>query len=298
MAVLLASEGLIYRRFGYGVATMWMTAELDRRHSAFLHPVTAGGRVRLVDEDAARKFLPDVFDRARRLQPGAVQRVDAWWPDQLFWREADERGARFAAVYEAPGGTLDGYVVYRVDRRWDHFGRNTLVVEDLVSVSPGARAVLWRFVCDVDLIETIRVLGMPVDDPLRWLLVDSRRLRVTRLADALWVRILDSETALELRGYAASGRLVLDVHDELRPDGDAVGRFALDAGPDGATATRTTSEADLVLDIADLGAAYLGGVTFSSLARAGLVEERTPGALARADAMFHCEPQPYAMTWF
>jgi hypothetical protein len=61
---------------------------------------------------------------------------------------------------------------------------------------------------------------------------------------------------------------------------------------------RTDAEPDLVLDVADLGAAYLGGVSFSALARAGLVEQRIPGALARADGMFRSEPQPYAMTWF
>lgn len=298
MAVLLASEGLIYRRFGYGIASTWMTAELERRHSAFLHPVTTGGRVRLVDEDTARKVLPELFDRARRVQPGAVQRVDAWWADQFFWREREGLGGRFFAVYEAPGGTLDAYVAYRIEKRWENVARNTLVVDDMVSVTPQARAVLWRYVCDVDLIETIRAFPIPVDDPLRWLLVEFRRLRVTRLGDGLWVRLLDVPAALTARSYSGSGRVVFDVHDAFRPEGGAAGRFALEAGPEGATATHTNAEPDLVLGVADLGAAYLGGVSFSALARAGLIEERIPGALSRADVMFRSEPQPYAMTWF
>jgi hypothetical protein len=36
----------------------------------------------------------------------------------------------------------------------------------------------------------------------------------------------------------------------------------------------------------------------SALARAGLVDERTPGALAIADAMFAVEPLPFSMTDF
>jgi len=91
---------------------------------------------------------------------------------------------------------------------------------------------------------------------------------------------------------------VFEVADAFRPDGAAAGRFALDGGPDGADAARTDADPDLVLAVADLGAAYLGGVNFSTLARAGLVEERTPGALARADAMFRTDPAPFAMTWF
>ena len=40
------------------------------------------------------------------------------------------------------------------------------------------------------------------------------------------------------------------------------------------------------MDVATLSAAWLGGVTFTTLARAGRVDEAVEGALARADAMF------------
>ena len=52
------------------------------------------------------------------------------------------------------------------------------------------------------------------------------------------------------------------------------------------------------LGVADLGAAYLGGVRFTTLARAGRVMERTAGALARADAAFASEPSAYCSTDF
>jgi hypothetical protein len=48
----------------------------------------------------------------------------------------------------------------------------------------------------------------------------------------------------------------------------------------------------------DLGAAYLGGARFSTLAHAGRVVEHVPGSLARADAMFGCEPLPWCSTGF
>ena len=114
LAMLYASEAGIYRRFGYGISSSTMSVSIERRHSAFLHPVP-GGRVRLVEEDAARKLFPEIFDRARRVQPGAVQRVDAWWPDQFFWPDPDDKGTAFYCVYESPEGVLDGYAAYRFE---------------------------------------------------------------------------------------------------------------------------------------------------------------------------------------
>jgi len=299
LAVLHASEGVIYRRFGFGVGVTSTGFSLDRRHSAFLRPVPEGGRVRIVDEGTARKVFPEIFDRARRAQPGAVSRVDQWWSDQFFYTDKKEEGVWFYATYESAGRTLDGYVAYRIIQKWgDGVARNTLDVGDLMTVNDEARTVLWRYLCDVDLVETITGGTGQVDEPLRWLLAESRRFQVNRMAEGLWVRVLDSPAVLAARRYAVPGRVVFDVVDSFRPDGAAAGRFALDGGPDGAEVTRTDAEAELVLDIADLGAAYLGGVRFSTLARAGLVEERTPGALARADLMFQSEPAPAALTWF
>jgi hypothetical protein len=52
------------------------------------------------------------------------------------------------------------------------------------------------------------------------------------------------------------------------------------------------------LDVAELGATFLGGVRFASLARAGRVAEARPGGLARADAMFAADPAPWCATGF
>jgi Sterol carrier protein domain len=58
------------------------------------------------------------------------------------------------------------------------------------------------------------------------------------------------------------------------------------------------AEPDLALDIADVGAAYLGGASLASLARAERVAELTPGALLRADRMFAANPAPICTTHF
>jgi predicted acetyltransferase len=110
------------------------------------------------------------------------------------------------------------------------------------------------------------------------------------------VRLLDLRAALTARAYADEGRLVLEVSDPLRPHNQ--GRFVLEAERGGASLWPTHIPPDLSLDVADLGAAYLGGVRFTTLAQAGRVVEHTPGALHQADRMFTCDPAPLSTTYF
>jgi hypothetical protein len=47
-----------------------------------------------------------------------------------------------------------------------------------------------------------------------------------------------------------------------------------------------------------LRALLLGGVSWAVLRRAGLIDERTSGAIGRADAMFRPDRAPYCSTGF
>ncbi len=125
---------------------------------------------------------------------------------------------------------------------------------------------------------------------------DARRLQITRLSDALWLRILDTVRCLEARSYATSGRLVLEVADSF--GGFARGRYLLEADSGRAQVSRTRRSPDLRLDVATLSSAYLGGVSFSTLAAAGRLEEVTLGAATRADALFAVPRAPYCSTDF
>jgi predicted acetyltransferase len=131
---------------------------------------------------------------------------------------------------------------------------------------------------------------------LAWRLADPRRAQTTRLSDHLWVRVLDVAASLGARRYPVADSLVLELSDPFRPAND--GRWRLDAGPDRGTCARTGEQADVALGIADLGAAYLGGVRPSTLARAGRVEERSPWALARLDLLLGATPGPWCATDF
>jgi predicted acetyltransferase len=302
LAALLAAEATIYRRFGYGVAVSSSSVEIDRSRASLRRPVDLAGRVRLLEPGEMRDLLPPVHDRYRRLQPGEVSRPPSWWARRLADRgdEGPDGGARFAVVWEDPGGgdAPAGYVTYRVRQRWDEgVPGGTLEIEDLIALTPDVRAGLWQYCFGVDLIGVVRAWGVPIDEPLPWMLTDPRRLRVTANKDFLWVRLLDVEAALAARSYACDSSLVLEVVDGSAPVHPA--RYRLrGGGPGEAACCRTDSPADLTLEVADLAAAYLGGVRFSTLARAGLVSELASGALARADALFATAPAPFCCTGF
>ena len=55
----------------------------------------------------------------------------------------------------------------------------------------------------------------------------------------------------------------------------------------------TRSAPDVTITVSALASAYLGAATFTTLARAGLAEEHTPGALQKADRMFAVTHQPW-----
>ncbi len=303
LAVLTASESSIYGRFGYGMASFAASFEIARRHADFTEraqSIGATGRVNLIEHEEALDILPGVYERVRAEQPGAVSRSPQYWQGYLRDPyEIDEGfGPRFYVTYVSAAGTLDGAAFYRIMNSWHHgIASNILSVNELLAVTPVAYAAMWRYLLSVDLVETIRTARRPVDEPLRWLLSDPRRLRCTRLGDDLWVRILDIPAALSARSYRTEDRIIFEVTDAFRPQSS--GRYLLEAGTDGSTCrSDTRTEADLALDMTDLAAVYLGNASFSALARAGRVVELTPGALTRADLLFSTDRAPYCGTPF
>ncbi len=60
----------------------------------------------------------------------------------------------------------------------------------------------------------------------------------------------------------------------------------------------TSDAADIVCDVSALSTVWLGGTRASTLAGAGVIEERTPGALQTVDAMLASTPLPFPFTWF
>ena len=300
VAILEASEGIIYGRFGYGAASFH--AELRVGDRAEFRPDTpTGGTVRVVPVDEAKKVLPGLHDGVRAATSGDLARREVWWQQWFEDRRDDRRprsaGGRFYAVHDDERGRPDGYAAYRVHGEWTDGNPNgTVHVEEVVATGSAAYVGLWRHLLDVDLTRKV-VTTAPVDEPLRWMLTDPRQVATLRLQDFLWARILDVPAALGARRYGAEGTLTIEVVDPSTA-GWAAGRFQLKASTDGASIRRVRTKPDLTFGVAELGAVYLGGTTVSSLVRAGRVGEHRRGAAARADSVFRTDAAPYTRTHF
>ncbi|WP_426365067.1 GNAT family N-acetyltransferase [Streptomyces sp. E-08] len=298
IATLIAAEYPIYGRFGFGAASWaaeWCVdvrrAGLDPRRSG--RPED-GGRIDLTDGDEIRKVGPAVHLRLAGVRAGVTDRDKRGWElgtglghQSHPWREP------YYAVYRSASGEVEGYAAYSADDKWDDAKQpqNTVTVRDFIAVTPAAERALWHYLCSIDWVATVRSGYRAPDDPLPLLLPDPRAARTLTYVDMLWVRVLDVVRVLESRSYPVEESLVLEVRDA---GGLAGGRFRLDASPAGASCARTTASADLAFDVAEVGTLAFGDESAVRLSRLGRVEERTPGAAARADLLFRTPLRPFS----
>ena len=297
LAALYASEAPIYGRFGYGLGTYQAAVEIERSHAAFAKAVAGGGRLTMVDVPTGIREFTRVWEQARHKQPGMLTFDERWMRNQLADLELHREGTspHYRVLYR-DGDNPTGFAIYRIKMDWDASGPNgTLRLEMLVAATAEAYAALWRHVLDVDLMARVTAEMRPVEEPLRFLLADSRQPK-TRIEDGVWLRLVDVAAALEGRRYAVDGRLTLRVRDALCPWND--GQYELLGGPGGAQCKSNGGTPDLALDAADLAALYLGGNRFRTLFEAGRLEELRPGAIARADAMFATDRAPWCPSHF
>ncbi len=315
LAILTTAQSGVPGRHGFGIADLAMGAQwrpaaqrrpaVPRRPAApaplapapDMEVLAAGPTVRLVGEDEARRILPGLFDDHRRGQPGQVSRPQgfwaSWFADQPMLRTGG--GERFIVLAEDGDGTPGGYLTYRLGSGpLREQPVSELIIEDLITVTDAARRALLEFCCGFDQAALVSAWNLPADEPLAWLIPDSRSLRITALRPFLRLRLVDIATALAARRYAVTGSIVLDVTDPVLAAG--ADRYLLCGGPDGAECVPADRTAELAVPVAELAAAYLGGITFTALARAGRVTELVPGAVNRADMMFGWRPAPWTVT--
>jgi predicted acetyltransferase len=292
VALLWASEPGIYGRFGYGVASEQQTLTLPADPRLLPDPATRHHVAALEPADL-RTDADHVLNRLAAQRPGIPASSEAWWArrtrDVAALRSGPAR-LRGAASYGESGETT-GYLLFSPMGRWGvGDAEGEVQVREMAAVDATAAASLWSFLLSLDLMASVTAPRLPLDDPALLRLTRTRGSDLVR-RDGIWCRILDLPAALERRRYSAPFDLVIEVDDPLLP-GNA-GRWRLRGGPDGADCSRTEAPADLMLPIAAVGAAYLGGTTLSRCVLAGLGAESTPGALAAATTAWRHPLDPW-----
>jgi predicted acetyltransferase len=279
-AVLTASEGGIYRRFGFGPSTQSVKISIDRTRVSMNQPADTS-EVQFLPAEAARAPIAELHLRWRALTPGALSRSGSWWDHLLADREPHRAGMseKFYLVHP------DGYLAYRAAEQWnDGHAASRCVILDYFCVTPQAHAALWQVLLGMDLFTAIESWEVPVDDPLPFLLDDPRQVRIVAGKEGMWLRPVDVCALLAARNYPVDIEAVLDV------DGD---RVLLAGGPAGATCSPTERPADVRIGRAALGSAYLGAHRMNTLQRAGLLHVEDParraGLAARLDIAFSAD---------
>lgn len=288
VAVLRATEAVIYERFGYGVATRARTVEIDRRRTRMRDSAPGGGEVRMVDPQRSGELFERIYRGTRTDRPGAVTRNEAWWRGQRA-----VLGARiFAVVRTAEDGTDDGFAVYEPGAGdglgWEH----QLRVHDLRAASPAAVADLWRFLLSMDLTGLVIGNNRPLDEPLEWWLTDRRQCRTRQVGDDLWLRLIDVAEALRARNYPPGVSVALEVEDAFLPHNSGCYRI----GAQGVE--RWSGPAQLSLPVEALAALYLGDQSMSALVAGGRVTVYEPEAVAVAERLFGTQQVPWCGTDF
>lgn len=292
LAMLWAAEGGIYGRYGYGLGTQYARIALPRG-TAFRGDVAVDPHpVRELPRERALPRIRELYDGLWRGRTGHLDRNDATWEYFLFDRPSRRDGQTAYRFVVHPRA----YAVYRTKLDWQDRGpRSTVTVHELVAETPAAYAAVLRYLLDIDLVGEV-VLRLGTDEPLVHMLADPRAA-VRTMFDGLWVRLVDVDRALAARRFRFPVDLVLAVDDAVCPWN--AGRWHLVAGPDGpAKVTRTDAAADLALDVAALGTAYLGGTRLTTLAHAGRVHEHREGALAEASLAFLHDEEPRCLEGF
>jgi predicted acetyltransferase len=302
IAMLTVTESTIYSRWGFAPAAMAANWTIDTDRARWIGP-TASGRVHLIEVEAMQSIGPELVERVRLATPGQVEFHGILW-DRLIGAapdsDDDAKNLRFAR-YDDAEGTAQGFAVYRVRDHDDAPDAAVLELRYLVAVTDDAYAGLWRFLLEFDLVGSIRATMRSTEEPLSWQIADYRAAVKANERDHLWTRILDVSAALTGRRYHSPGHFVLDVTDPL---GFAAGRWLLTVSSDG-TAVVSELEGDIpddadavALGVGELSAIQLGGVSAVTLARAGRIEELTPGAAAVIDRSFRSVTTPWLSIWF
>ncbi|MFC1420100.1 GNAT family N-acetyltransferase [Streptacidiphilus cavernicola] len=305
LAILVAAEYRIYGRFGFGPATAHRGYSIDKLRAGGVRvPAEAdGGSFEFLTMEEWRKFGPELHDRFRRTQPGAIDRRAVNWQMRTGELQGSDRSWKepLVVLYRDAAGRPAGFLAYTVTDEWPNMiTKCTLKVRDHVAVDRAAAAAMWRYVLSVDWIDKVEISNIAPDDPLPLLLDDPRACvdGGDSSADFVWLRLLDGPKAFGARTYAGAGQVVLQVADRL---GYLDGRWALTAAADGTgglTRADDGAPADLALDVRELGTLYLGSDSAARLHAAGLLRELRPGGAARTDALLRTDFRPWCPDGF
>ncbi|MEZ4493002.1 MAG: GNAT family N-acetyltransferase [Dehalococcoidia bacterium] len=290
MAILWASMGAIYQRFGYGLSAAYVRYEFDPRSARLERGPVPGGACTLLSRPDAEPILHDVHQRFVEPRNLPLHRSDYFWDSLLRERENKRR---YIVVYRNQAGVATGHAIYTTEESDSGPGPSqVLSVKDFIACDVDAFAGLWQYLCAHDLVKSITMQGcVAEDDPAPDLLAEPRILN-RWTGDAIWLRIVDLERALAARPYGAAGTLVFKIAEDSECPWNE-GTWKLETDGTNTTIECSPGPAQLVMPINSLASLVTGFRSATYLERIGRIESADRAALKTADALFATEFRPF-----
>lgn len=291
IAGLTVSEATIYGRYGFGPAIPVAGVRVDTRRAGWI-----GGAPALRPEYVERADLADalaeVHERSRAERVGDIAGFSSRWERIAGIGPGQPDGTKTRGiVVRDETGAIRGAMAFTLTPDETDFTKHTLAIGHLVGDGADARAALWRFALQHDLVSTVTAQLQPVDDALPWLVADQRAV-IRTVHDHGWLRILDLPAAFGARTYAADADVTIRVRDPL---GFADGTWRLHTGR--AIAEPSAADPDIELGVAELATVFLGGAPLAALADAGRASGDA-AAIRALDAALRPARAPHLSIWY
>lgn len=303
VAALTVSEGGIYGRFGFGMATRHASIQVNVGEDNGSPLQLRGepvGHVLPVDPSRADDALTQLWETFHRTQRGSIGRQYAYWKfGTARWNPEDitswHRASR-VAVHILPDGTIGGMVWFK-HQGWDT-EPTTVRVLDLLAADPTSYAELWRYLSTLDLVRRLTFQRAPVEDPLLHLCANPHSYRVKGIDEHLWLRILDPVQALQGRQWGADGEFSISLQDPLDI---ASGVFTVSVSGgigqvSAAEGARTPQH--FSLDVETLSTLYLGDASVLTLRDAGRITGSEDADWTALAATVDLPTAPFCATHF
>ncbi|MGI8926143.1 MAG: GNAT family N-acetyltransferase [Tepidiformaceae bacterium] len=300
-AILWASMGAIYQRFGYGLASEQSVYSFDPRFAGFEREAPVAGTITLESRDDAYPIMKQNYIEHATPRNLMIHRAAALWEAAVL-RPAKKGYPVYHAIYRDQSGNARGHVVYRTE---DGDGGadfrpgpgQTLNVRDYIALDLDAYRALWNFVRGHDLVGRVRMWNaLPPDDAAQDLLLEPRMLE-RRTLDGIWMRVIDVEAGLPRRPYGARGELTFTIAGDEMCDWNN-GTYLLETDGTTTEVQRRERAPDLVMPVATLATLVSGLRTATHMSRIGKLEAASPEALERADALFRTTYLPHCPDGF
>ena len=298
IAILWASMGAIYQRFGYGLMSSQVSYTFDPRFVGFEGGPAPTGSVTLTPKDDGWPIIKQLYIQYAQPRNLHIHRATALWEASVL-RPRKKGEPVFIGIYRNGDGQPSGHIVYRTFEG-EHQGygpRQTLEVTDFVALDMDAYRGIWEYIRRHDLVGRVEMRNVVgEDDPAANLLSEPRNLD-RRTSDGIWGRVIDIEAAIPQRPYGDRGELVFSIpEDHMCPWNE--GSWLLETDGKTTSVRRTDRTPDLSMPINTLACLLAGHRTATYYHRAGRLEGATDKALLTADRIFRTEYAPHCPNGF